>query len=36
LAEQPRPLFPVEFLSLLIKLKLTADQNIWAFLKPAA
>lgn len=36
LAEQPRAIFPVEFLSLLIKLKLTADQNVWAFLKPAA
>jgi D-alanine-D-alanine ligase-like ATP-grasp enzyme len=36
LAEQPRPIFPGEFLSLLIKLKLTADQNVWAFLKPAA
>jgi D-alanine--D-alanine ligase len=36
LAEQPRQIFPVEFLSLLIKLKLTADQNVWAFLKPAA
>lgn len=36
LAEQPRPVYPGEFLSLLIKLKLTADQNVWAFLKPAA
>ena len=36
LAEQPRPIYPGEFLSLLIKLKLTADQNVWAFLKPAA
>lgn len=36
MAEQPRPLFPIEFLSLLIEMKLTSGQNVTAFLKPAA